>query len=184
MNPFRLVDLTSANNALIQQTAHVAYAASQSLSTTWLPTIADAVEEVLESLSHEGISHVLLDQQRVVAWVSAFPQFNGRVVEIHPLIVAQAYQGQGWGRRMVNHVEAWAKAQGALTLWLSTSDEANATSLSDCDLYADPGDAIARFHQSAPHPCGFWQKLGFQIVGVLPDAEGRGQPSIMLAKSL
>lgn len=179
-----IVDLTAADDALIQQTARIAYEASQSISTSWLSNLDDASEEVAESLDHDGISCILLDQKQVVAWISAQPQFNGRVVEIHPLIVATTHQRQGLGRRMVNHVGTWAREQGALTLWLSTSDETDATSLSGCDLYANPASAIAQFHQTAPHPCGFWQKLGFRIVGVLPDAEGPGKPSIMLAKPL
>ena len=85
---------------------------------------------------------------------------------------------------MVSHVEAWAREQGALTLLIGTSDETNATSLSGVDLYGNVGDAIANFHQLAHHPCGFWLRLGFCIMGVLPDAEEPGKPSIMMAKPL
>lgn len=184
MEPFRIVDLTPEDAELIQQTAQVAYEASQSISKIWLPTVEAAIEEVHESLEREGISQVLLDGDWVVAWVGASLQFSGRVVEIHPLVVARAYQGNGLGRLMVNHVEAWARQRGALTLWIGTSDETNATSLSGVDLYENPGATIAEFHQIALHPCGFWLRLGFRIVGVLPDAEGIGRPSIMMAKPL
>jgi aminoglycoside 6'-N-acetyltransferase I len=184
MEPFRIVDLTTQDTELIQQTAQVAYEASQSISKIWLPTVEAAVEEIDESFERNGISQVLLDGERVAAWVGAFPQFSSRVVEIHPLIVAKAYQGRGLGRWMVNQVEAWARGQGALTLWIGTSDETNATSLAGVNLYENPGDAISSFRQLAAHPCGFWLKLGFQIVGVMPDAEGMGKPNIMMAKSL
>jgi aminoglycoside 6'-N-acetyltransferase I len=160
------------------------YEAAQSISKIWLPTIEAAIEEVEESFRSDGISRVLLEGDRVVAWIGADQQFNGRVVEIHPLIVAKKYQGKGLGRQMVNHVETWAKAQGALTLWAGTSDEMNATSLSGVDVYGNVGGAIANFRLLSDHPCGFWLKLGFQIVGVLPDAEGVGKPNIILAKSL
>jgi len=32
------------------------------------------------------------------------------------------------------------------------------------------------------HPYGFYQKLGFALVGVLPDANGPGRPDIFMAK--
>ncbi|MBE9137019.1 GNAT family N-acetyltransferase [Nodosilinea sp. LEGE 07088] len=184
MEPFRTVDLTPRDAELIQQTAKVAYEASKSISKIWLPTVEAAIEEVHESLEREGISQVLLDGHRVAAWIGASPQFSGRVVEIHPLIVARGYHGKGLGRWMVNQVEAWARQQGALTLWIGTSDETHATSLSGVNLYENTGPVIASFHQVAPHPCGFWLRLGFHIVGVLPDAEGIGKPSIMMAKPL
>jgi hypothetical protein len=34
------------------------------------------------------------------------------------------------------------------------------------------------------HPGEFYLRLGFRIVGVLPDANGRGKPDIFVAKSL
>lgn len=115
MEPFRITDLNPEDAGLIQQTAQVAYEASQSISKIWLPTVEAAVEEIYDSFERNGISQVLLDGERVAAWVGAFPQFSGRVVEIHPLMVAKAYQGRGLGRWMVNQVEVWAREQGAMT---------------------------------------------------------------------
>ncbi len=34
------------------------------------------------------------------------------------------------------------------------------------------------------HPYEFYQKLGYVIVGVVPDANGFGKPDIYMAKSL
>jgi aminoglycoside 6'-N-acetyltransferase I len=34
------------------------------------------------------------------------------------------------------------------------------------------------------HPFGFYRRLGFVLVGVLPDANGPGRPDIFLAKRL
>ena len=184
MNACRIVDLTPESTELIQQTAVIAHKASQSISKIWLPTVEEAIEEIYDSFNDDGISRVLMDGDLVLAWVGAVPQFDGRVVEIHPLIVAQEHQGRGLGRQMVNCVEAWAQAQGALTLWVGTSDETNATSLSEANLYENPGEAIANFRLLATHPCGFWLKLGFQITGILPDAEGVGKPNIILSKAL
>lgn len=35
---------------------------------------------------------------------------------------------------------------------------------------------------NATHAVGFWMRMGYVIVGVTPDAEGPGQPTIHLAK--
>jgi aminoglycoside 6'-N-acetyltransferase I len=32
------------------------------------------------------------------------------------------------------------------------------------------------------HPYEFYQKMGFSLVGVIPDADGLGKPDIILAK--
>ena len=184
MGEFKAIDLKPEDTQLIQQTAQVAYEASQSISKIWLPSLEDAIEEVRDSFKAEdGISRVLVKGDTVAAWVGAFPLF-GKVVEIHPLLVHPAYQKQGLGKRMVTDVIDWAKQRGALTLSVSTSDETQATSLSGVNLYENPGEAIANFHMLKPHPVGFWLKMGFSIIGVLPDVDGRGIPSILLAQPL
>ena len=128
MNNFRIVDLKPEDTQLIQQTGQLALETSQSISKIWLPTLEDALEEVHDSLEEEdGISWVLMDNDTVVAWIGAFPMF-GKIVEIHPLLVHMTYQNQGLGRRLVTDVTTWARQQSVLTLFLSTSDETNATS--------------------------------------------------------
>ena len=61
-------------------------------------------------------------------------------------------------------------------------DENGETSLSGIDLYADISGAIRNIRNVKGHPYEFYMKLGFRIVGVMPDANGRGKPDIFLAK--
>ena len=41
---------------------------------------------------------------------------------------------------------------------------------------------LAQIRNLNNHPYEFYQKVGFTIVGVIPDANGFGKPDIMMAK--
>ena len=69
-------------------------------------------------------------------------------------------------------------------MWLGTDDEDGMTTLSLVNLYSDIPGRIANVKNLKRHPYEFYQKLGFRIVGVLPDANGPGKPDIYMAKSL
>ena len=56
------------------------------------------------------------------------------------------------------------------------------TTLSGVDLYPDPWQHIARIRNLGNHPYTFYQKLGFVISGVVPDANGPGKPDILMSK--
>ena len=71
---------------------------------------------------------------------------------------------------------------GGITLWLGTDDEMGQTTLSGVDLYPDVCAHIAAVRNLRGHPYEFYRKLGFAIVGVLPDANGPGKPDIYMAK--
>ena len=70
----------------------------------------------------------------------------------------------------------------AWNLYLGTDDEFFQTSLSQGDLFEDTFEKIQNIRNLARHPYEFYQKQGFQIVGVLPDANGPGKPDIWMAK--
>jgi aminoglycoside 6'-N-acetyltransferase I len=123
----------------------------------------------------------LLTQQGAVGGWVAGEHAYGSVWELHPLIVAPRYQRRGYGRQLVMDLAAQVEALGALTLFLSTSDETDRTSLFGIDLYEDPLEALRTLRSTRPHSIDFYRKLGFKLVGVLPDAEGQGMPSIHFA---
>jgi aminoglycoside 6'-N-acetyltransferase I len=106
------------------------------------------------------------------------------VWELQPLIVAIEHQRCGHGRRLVREVEQIAAAAGALTMTLGTSDTTGATSLSGVDPYDDTFGRLASLEARQPHAVEFWRRVGYRVVGVVPDAEGAGKPSISLARRL
>jgi len=57
------------------------------------------------------------------------------------------------------------------------------TSFRNENLYVDLPKMINEF-DSMNHQSAFYIKLGFKIIGVMPNANGVGKPDIFLAKSL
>lgn len=180
-----LVDLADLGDDALELLAHLTLEAAREHSPDWLPDLAAAREQISDALvSGLRIARVALDDSdELVGWIAARHDW-GRIWDLHPLIVAVDHQRRGHGRRMVREIERLAAAEGALTLTLSTSDLTRATSLAGADLYADPLGQLARIELRAPHPVGFWRRIGYQIIGVTPDAEGPGMPSIQLARRL
>ncbi len=177
--------LTAADQPLFESIARLLLDGFRARWPDAYPDLAAALDEVRESLDDGRISLVLLnDDERPVGWVAAESQYGGHTWELHPLVVDSAWQGQGLGRLLVTAVEQAAWARGATTLWVASDDETGLTSLHNTDLYPDPLAHLSRLDDRGGHPFGFYRRLGFALVGVLPDANGPGKPDIFLAKRL
>lgn len=148
-------------------------------------TVESARQEVQESLGPDRLSRIALDQTgTVLGWIGAIRQYDGHVWELHPLVVRAGYRRQGIGRALVADLEAQVRSRGGLTIWLGTDDEDFMTSLAGRDLYPNVLEHLANIRNRRGHPYEFYQKVGFVIVGVLPDANGPGKPDIFMAKPL
>ncbi|MBX2998519.1 MAG: GNAT family N-acetyltransferase [Caldilineaceae bacterium] len=145
-------------------------------------TMAEAREEVEEMLAPDRIARMALDGDEVVGWIGGIPEYGGNVWELHPLAVKPERQGQGIGRALVCDFEAQVKARGGLTIQLGSDDVDNMTSLANADLYVDTWTQIRDIQNFKDHPYSFYQKMGYTIIGVIPDANGRGKPDIYMAK--
>ncbi len=178
----QIVDLHPNDVALIEETARVLFDAFQQMS--W-PTMDDAREEVLGLFGNDKIIRVALDdEQHVLGWIGAISHYGGNAWELHSLAVQPSQQRKGVGRALVQDLEQCVRERGAITLYLGTDDENNSTSLGGVDLYPNVFEHIARIQNLGNHPYEFYQRLGFAIVGVTPDANGFGKPDIFMAKRL
>ena len=74
------------------------------------------------------------------------------------------------------------KERGGMTIWLGTDDEDNMTTVAGIDLYPNVLEHLLEIKNIKGHPYEFYQKMGFVIVGILPDASGPGRPDIYMAK--
>lgn len=178
-----IVDLTRSARELIEQAAALLHEAFRGRADDW-QNLDSARAEVLESFAADRISRVALDDSgRVVGWIGAIPSYDSRVWEIHPLVVSAPHRGQGIGRALVEDVECTVAERGGLTLWLGSDDEQGETTAAGVDLYADVSGAIRNMKKlGGDHPYDFYRRLGFQVVGFMPDANGHGRPDIFLAK--
>jgi aminoglycoside 6'-N-acetyltransferase I len=178
----RILDLKNSHKDWIEETANILYESFKGISPAW-PTLESALEEVQESLHPDKISRIaILKDGTVAGWIGGISTYDGNVWELHPLVVKKELQGKGIGRMLVRDLEHIVRDRGGLTIWLGTDDENNATSLSGVDLYENTFDHIKNIENRKHHPYEFYQKLGFSIVGVMPDANGFGKPDIYMAK--
>ncbi len=132
----------------------------------------------------ERAAIALLEEHRLIGWVGRISCYDGKAWELHPLVVDPSLQRRGHGRRLVAALEELARAAGVLTLFLGADDDFGGTSLFGADLYPDVLRRLADLEVTASHPVAFYRKLGFSLVGVLPDVNGPGRPDILMAKSM
>jgi aminoglycoside 6'-N-acetyltransferase I len=148
------------------------------------PTLDKALNEVQKSLEEGRISRVAVDDLgHAVGWIGGLKHgYPGEVWELHPLVVKPECQGTGIGAALVADLEKCIKDLGGLTVMLGADDEMNLTSLSGKDLYPGVQEYILNIRNLDRHPYEFYQKQGYVITGVVPDANGWGKPDIMMSK--
>lgn len=178
-----IIDLCPDDREAIQQVASLlAQGFKEHWPNAW-PEMDAALQTVQESFASDRISRVAVDESgTVLGWGGGIRQYNGNVWELHPLVVHPNHRGKGIGRAIVADVEERVAERGGLTLWVGTDDEDNMTTLANVDLYPNVLAHLAEIRNLRRHPYEFYQKLGFVIVGVMPDANGRGKPDIYMAK--
>jgi aminoglycoside 6'-N-acetyltransferase I len=180
-----IVDLQPDDSFVIQQIAQLLVEAFRKNWPEAWPDMTAALETVQESFGPDRLSRVALDERgMVLGWIGGIRQYDGHVWELHPLVVRPDRQGQGIGRALVADLETRVRERGGLTLWVGTDDENNMTSLGGANLYPNVLEHLAQIKNLRRHPYEFYQKLGFVIAGVIPDANGPGKPDIFMARSV
>lgn len=180
----RIVHLHTINSeAIIVQLAAMLNQAFPGLDG--YPTLEEARDEVMESLTEGRVSLVALDEEnKVLGWIGAIPTYRGHAYELHPLVVRADQRNRGIGRMLVAQLEEQLRNLGITTIYLGTDDVNNQTNIGGVDVYPNPLEHAMRLGSTNNHPIAFYSKLGYLVVGILPDVNGFGKPDIFMAKRL
>lgn len=181
----KIITLTKEKDALVQQAAQLLMDAFREHWVDAWPSLDDGLEEVHEMLEAERICRAAIDENNnLLGVIGGIPQYDGHVWELHPLAVQPSMQGRGIGKLLVEDLEQQVHLRGGLTITLGSDDEDNMTSLSDVDLYENLWEKIRDVRNFKRHPYQFYQKLGYVITGIVPDANGIGKPDIIMSKKV
>jgi aminoglycoside 6'-N-acetyltransferase I len=180
-------DATSA--AQREQAAAILVSALAHFPSAW-HDMASALEEVASfTADPDRMAIAALDGLDVVGWIGRIRHYS-TAWELHPLAIHPSHQGRGYGTALVKALEDEARRAGVCTIWLGTDDDFGGTSLFEVDLYPD---VLAHLRRLAPadrqpssgrHPYTFYRRLGYIVVGVLPDVDGLGRHDILMAKRI
>lgn len=181
----KIISLTPEAEPIIRQAAQLLGDAFREHWPDAWPTFEEGLKEIHEMLDPERICRAAIDEQgNLLGIIGGIPGYDGLVWELHPLAVQPSMQGRGVGRALVEDLEEQVRAKGALTITLGSDDEDEMTSLANVDLYENLWEKIRDIRNLKQHPFAFYQKLGYVISGVVPDANGIGKPDILMAKKL
>lgn len=176
-----IVNMNRLNDKQIEQAAQLL---TNELPLGWA-TFDEAMDEIRERLVPRNTLLAAVENEEVVGWCGMLPSYGGRVFELHSLAVARHVQRKGIGAMLVSALEDAARERGGITMWLGADDEkpGGETSFANTDLY---DDLPRHFNEFDPgqHQTAFYLKMGFKVVGVMPDANGIGKPDIYMAKRL
>jgi aminoglycoside 6'-N-acetyltransferase I len=177
----KIVDMNDLSEDQLGEAANIL---TDSLPMGW-PTQGSALYEIKKRLIPENTLLAAVENGEVIGWGGILPEYSGHVYELHPLAVKKEHRGRHIGAAIVRALEDAARIKGALTIMLGADDESEEgeTSFANSDLFADLPEKICEFRPGT-HQSAFYLKLGYKVIGVVPDANGAGKPDIWLGKSL
>lgn len=145
----------------------------------------DSEAEVRRLVRDAGwLGYAALDGSSVVGWIGALRVYS-HGWEIHPLVVAPHRQRRGVGRLLLTRLEQRARADGINVLYLGSDDDYGGTNLFGRELFPDVLSHAASIEVGERgHSYTFYERHGYEVVGVLPDVSGDGRPDILMAKKL
>jgi aminoglycoside 6'-N-acetyltransferase I len=178
----RIVPFDRLDNAQREQAAAILIRALDHVPGAW-KTMKEAHEEIdLRRNSADWTGLAAMDGQTVAGWIGGIGGGHPHAWELHPIVVAPEFQRRGIGTRLVHGLEDAARAKGILTLYAGSDDDFGGTNIFAVDVRADIPKFIRDLAATGRHPLEFYRKLGFVVVGLIPDANGIGKHDIFLAK--
>jgi aminoglycoside 6'-N-acetyltransferase I len=148
------------------------------------PTLEKARAEVRDLQTSAACLIVAFDGAGVAGVIGGLESYHGHVWELHPLAVRADRRGQGIGTRLVRRLEEEAANAGVGTMILGTDDTDGRTSIGGKSVFPRVLEHLAGIRDVGRHPFAFYLRLGYEVTGVVPDANGPGKHDILMSKSL
>jgi aminoglycoside 6'-N-acetyltransferase I len=180
---FRIVDLAQIDAHGRAEAARILREALVHMPSAYNgPNEAEAeVERMM--IEDDRLGFAAFEGDALVGWIGAIRTYD-HGWELHPLVVDPPRQRRGIGTLLVATLEAVARTEGALTLYLGTDDDYGGTNLFGRDLFPGVLEKAMGLEAVADHAFGFYRRLGYEVVGVMPDVNGPGRPDILMAKRI
>jgi len=148
------------------------------------PDEAAAMKSVKELNVPENTLLALVENGEVLGWGGIMPNYDGHLFELHPLCIKEGHRRMGLGSKLIAALENVARARSGINMILGADDDGEGeTSLYGENLFENLPDKLAHF-VPGKHPSAFYAKMGYRIIGVMPDANGLGKPDILMGKRL
>lgn len=186
MTDFRIVPVDPDDAGMLRRMAELLMEGFVVMAPEAWPDLPSAEQEVREALGSDRTCRVAVDGDgRVLGWIGAIHVYDGHGWELHPLVVDPHHQRCGVGRALVADLEARAREAGGVSvIFLGTDDVSDLTSLGGEELFPGVLDRLRTIRNLRGHPFEFYQRCGYEIVGIIPHANGFGKPDIFMAKPL
>lgn len=180
---YQIVNISERNDYRLDAARILSTAFNDLGNDTW-PDITSAIQEVDECIDGKNLCIGILIDNSLVGWVGLRPLYK-TTWELHPLVVKTEWQGKGIGSILLSELEMRAKQNGLIGMVLGTDDEHRRTSLSSIDITEENiFKSITNIRNLNNHPYEFYKKMGFFIVGIIPNANGKNKPDIWMWKNL
>ena len=85
---------------------------------------------------------------------------------------------------LLRTLEEEARRQSVCTIWLGTDDNFGGTNIFGTDLYPNVLQRMTELQPASGHPYTFYRRMGYVVVGVIPDADRPGKHDILMAKRI
>lgn len=178
----RIVEFASLDDARRAQAARILREALPSPVGYKAPGEAEA-EVARVGAQSDRFGYAAFVGDELAGWIGAVRGYS-HSLELHPLVVDALWRKRGIGTALVAALEEGARALGFLAIHLGADDDFGGTSLFGADLFPDVLGKAMQIAASDRHPLAFYRRCGFEVVGLIPDANGRGKPDILMAKRI
>ena len=141
--------------------------------------------DVINMIYNSFISIGYIENDVLIGYAGLLKMYSDITLELHPLVIKEGYRNMGIGTKLLKEAERMAKEKNALNIMLGSDDEYYKTNLHEFDFNNTYiGYTIKNIKNINNHPYEFYQKNGYKIVGIFPNANGIGKPDIWLWKQL